>query len=207
MSQVFLLSPASCHGQRAALLMNPRARFALAHRLRTEGVSLGEAFTFLSGLYFRGKLEYARAFCAPPPGVPGVLVITPGHGLVPPERPVTLETLREFASVPIDTQERRYLEPLRGDALALQAGAGEACRFVLLGSVATGKYAEPLAAVFGEQLVFPPAFVGRGDMSRGGLLLRCIDAGTELEYAPLRARQHGPRPPKLLPRRRRAEGG
>ncbi len=203
MSQVFLLSPASCLGARAALLMNPRARFALAQRLRTEGVALGEAFTFLSGLYFRGKLEYARTFASPPPGVPGVLVITPAEGLVPPERPVTLETLRGFASVPIDAQEKRYLEPLLDDALALAAGAGEACRFVLLGSVATGKYAEPLSAVFGERLVFPPAFVGRGDMSRGGLLLRCIDSGTELAYAPLRARQHGPRPAKLTPRLRR----
>ncbi len=205
MSQVFLLSPASCHGARAALLMNPRARFELAWRLRTEGVSLGEAFTFLSGLYFRGKLEYARAFAAPPPRLPGVLVITPGQGLVPPERPVTLQTLQGYASVPIDPQEKRYLEPLLDDARALAEGGAESCRFVLLGSVATGKYAEPLAAVFGERLVFPPAFVGRGDMSRGGLLLRCIDAGSELEYAPLRARQHGPRPPKLAPRRRRPE--
>ena len=201
MSQLFLLSPASCHGARAALLMNPRARFELARRLQTEGVALGEAFTFLSGLYFRGKLEYARAFAAPPAGMPGVVVITPGQGLVPPERAITLQTLRRFASVPIDAQERRYLEPLLDDARALSAGAGEACRFILLGSVATGKYAEPLAAVFGERLVFPPAFVGRGDMSRGGLLLRCVDALSELAYAPLRARQHGPRPPKLAPRR------
>jgi len=136
LSQLFLLSPASCHGARAALLMNPRARFELARRLQTEGVALGEAFTFLSGLYFRGKLEYARAFAAPPAGMPGVVVITPGQGLVPPERAITLQTLQRFASVPIDAQERRYLEPLLDDARALSAGAGEACRFILLGSVA-----------------------------------------------------------------------
>ena len=43
-------------------------------------------------------------------------------------------------------------------------------------------------------------FVGRGDMSRGGLLLRHARSGVELDYLPLRgATRHGARPPRLLP--------
>jgi hypothetical protein len=75
---------------------------------------------------------------------------------------------------------------------------------VLLGSVASAKYVDPLLSVFGQRLSFPPTFVGRGDMSRGGLLLRCVRSGEELEYAPVDgAVRHGPRPPRLprLPRR------
>ena len=45
-------------------------------------------------------------------------------------------------------------------------------QFVLLGSVATDKYVGPLLDVFGDRLYFPATFAGRGDMSRGGLLLR-----------------------------------
>jgi hypothetical protein len=181
--------------------MNPRADFDLARRLRTEGASLGETFSFLSGLYFRGKLTYAQAFKAPPAGTPGVLVITSGGGLVPPEKTITLETLQRFARVPIDAEERRYLKPLLRDALVAAEQAGPDCEFVLLGSIASEKYREPLGAAFGTRLRFPPAFLGRGDMSRGGLLLRCVDAGQELEYAAVNGSQrHGPRPPRLGPR-------
>jgi hypothetical protein len=200
-SRVFLLSPASCRGARASVLLNPRAGFDLARRLRGGGASLGEAFAFLSGLYFRGKLRYAVAFADPPEGAPGVLVITPGEGLVPPDSVVTAETLERFAEVPIDLSTPRYVEPLLRDALAIAGRAGPACEFVLLGSVATGKYVEPLRSVFGAQLCFPPAFVGRGDMSRGGLLLRCADAGQPLDYAPLERCHRGTRPPRLPPRR------
>ena len=43
-------------------LLNPAAEFPLALQLRSvEGATIGEVFSFLSGLYFRGKLTYARA--------------------------------------------------------------------------------------------------------------------------------------------------
>jgi hypothetical protein len=201
MGRVFLLSPANSSGPRAALLTNPRAQFDLARRLRNEGASLGETFSFLSGLYFRGKLTYAQAFQTPPPGTPGVLVITSGGGLVPPDKTITLQTLHRFASVPIDAGEIRYLKPLLRDAIAIGEQAGPDCEFVLLGSIASEKYREPLGAAFGPRLRFPPAFIGRGDMSRGGLLLRCVDSGQELEYAPVGgSERHGPRPPRLGPR-------
>jgi hypothetical protein len=132
-----------------------------------------------------------------------VHVITPCLGLSSPDRVVTAEDLKRFASVPIDATEPRYLEPLLRDLVELGRAAGAECEFVLLGSIATPKYAGPLSQALGGRLRFPPAFVGRGDMSRGGLLLRCLDAGAELEYAPLdTATRHGARPPKLGPRLR-----
>ena len=64
-SRVFLLSPARSDGRRAKMLLNPRAEFSLAVRLREpDGAEIGEVFSFLSKLYFRGKLTYAREFAA-----------------------------------------------------------------------------------------------------------------------------------------------
>jgi hypothetical protein len=201
--RIFLLSPASSGGERAALLFDRRARFEIARRLRTpEGVPLGEVFTFLSGLYFRGKLTYSLVFSSPPPEVPGVLVITPAQGLQPPHKPVTLKHLERFARISIDVREPRYRRPLARDARALALAAPEA-EIVLLGSIATGKYVDILLEAFGPRLLFPGDFVGRGDMSRGGLLLRCARAGVELPYVPVRgATRHGARPPRLEKLRR-----
>ncbi len=180
-------------------MFNDRARFDLAVRLRsTGGATLGEVFTFLSGLYFRGKLEYARAFATPPDGVPGVLVITPSEGLLSIHEPVTLDRLRSFARVPIDAGEARYRRPLARHARALAETVGPECEVVLLGSIATGKYVDILEKAFGARLKFPGDFVGRGDMSRGGLLLRCVREGRELDYRPIgEGARHGKRPPKL----------
>ncbi len=198
-STVFLLSPASTEGKRGALLLNDRSTFPLAVKLRTgPGAPLGEVFSFLSSLYFRGKLAYACEFARPPAGLAGAFVITPGEGLRDPAGPVTIDQLRRYAEIRVKASEPRYLAPLRRDAAALHALTGERCRVVLLGSVASTRYVEPLLDVFGEHLFLPPAFVGRGNMSRGGLLLRCVRARQELEYAPVAgALRHGPRPPRL----------
>ena len=204
MSRVFLLSPAHAGGERARMLVRPEASFALALALRSdEGAPLGEVFSFLSGLYFRGKRAYARAFAQPPAGVPGALVITPNRGLFPVDTPVTARDLLAFGSVDIDADDSRYRRPLQRDATWLREHAGPDCEVVLLGSIATGKYVSVLSSVLGAQLRFPPAFVGRGDMSRGGLMLRCARAGQELDYVPLDgALRRGSRPPKLeRPRR------
>jgi len=73
---------------------------------------------------------------------------------------------------------------------------------VLLGSIATGKYVDVLLENFGQRVLFPADFVGRGDMSRGGLLLRSAADRTELNYIPVAgAVRKGKRPPKLEPRR------
>ncbi len=180
------------------MVLGGRSKFDLAVRLRGEGAPLGEVFSFISGLYFRGKLAYAEAFAAPPAGVPGSLVITAGRGLLPPDTPVTLAELRDIAAVPIDRADPRYRAPLERDARILAGATGPECEFVLLGSVATAKYLDVLSGVFGERLLFPAEFAGRGDMSRGGLMLRCARAGVELTCEPIgRITRHGPRPPKL----------
>jgi hypothetical protein len=196
-STVFLLSPASCAGTRAQMLLRSRTS-ALAHRLRAGGAPIGEVFTFMSSLYFRGKLAYARAFGAPPHGWPGALVIAPGRGLLPADVTIQVEDLEAMAAIPVDPRESRYREPLVRDAMALENALGPQGSAVLLGSVATEKYAGPLGEVLGMKLLFPPSFVGRGDMSRGGLLLRCARAATPLEYIPVRgAIRNGSRPPRL----------
>ncbi len=202
--RVFLLSPASCGGERARLVFRKQATFDLAQRVRRpEGAPLGDVFSFLSGLYFRGKLTYARAFAAPPAGTAGALVITTNGGLVSPDEPVTLARLQSFARVPIDSAEPRYRRPLVRDARALASRIGSDCEVVLLGSIATGKYVDILSEAFGDRLRFPGEFVGRGDMSRGGLLLRCAREGRELSYRPVSGEaRRGKRPPKLVPLRR-----
>jgi len=201
MTRVFLLSPAHAAGKRAELLLREQASFALATRLRGEtGIALGEAFSFMSGLYFRGKLAYAHRFARPPAGAAGALVITSNRGLLPAETPVGPDDLRRLAVVEIRSSEPRYRAPLLADLDRLRAIPD--LDPVLLGSVATGKYVDILIEALGERLRFPAAFVGRGDMSRGGLLLRAARSGEELEYIPVHgAVRHGPRPPRLEPAR------
>jgi hypothetical protein len=204
--RVFLLSPARSDGERAELLLSARAKFPLACRVREQaGAPLGEVMSFLSGLYFRGKLTYAEAFARPPAGAGGVLVITSDSGLQPPSLPLTATMLRRAAQVDINATNRRYRQPLEASALALATRLRPSDEVVLLGSIASAKYVDVLVAIFGDRLLFPLEFVGRGDMSRGGLLLRCARAGLELTYAPVRgAVRNGPRPPKLPPLRRDA---
>lgn len=204
--RIFLLSPANCGGRRARMVLSPRAGFALARQLRSDaGAPLGDVFTFMSGLYFRGKIAYARAFARPPDDdggvVPGIFVITPTGGLRAADTPVTLAAIEAFGRVDIDAANPLYRVPLETSAQALATAVGPDCGVVLLGSIASPKYVDVLQAIFGERLLFPADFVGRGDMSRGGLMLRAADSGEELRYIPVSgAVRHGTRPPRLPPR-------
>lgn len=200
MAQVFLLSPARCDGQRAQLLLNRRAEFDLASRIRSDGAPIGEVFSFLSGLYFRGKLAYARAFGSWPEGPSAAYVITTDRGLVAPETIVRRRDLVGFSKVDIASAGARHRMPLRRDVEQLAAALSPSDAVILLGSIATGKYADTLVDVLGERALFPTEFVGRGDMSRGGLLMRYVRAQRELGYRPIiGAVRHGKRPPKLVP--------
>jgi len=201
MTRVFLLSPAHAGGKRAELLLREQASFTLATRLRAEsGIPLGEAFSFMSGLYFRGKLAYARRFARPPGELTGALVITSNRGLLPADTAVGPDDLRALGVVDIHSTDPRYRAPLLADLDRLSAIPE--LDPVLLGSVATGKYVDVLVEALGERLRFPSAFVGRGDMSRGGLLLRAARSGEELDYIPVQgAERRGPRPPRLEPAR------
>jgi hypothetical protein len=168
----------------------------------TAGAPIGEIFSFLSGLYFRGKLAYAEAFARPPQGLnSGVFVITPNRGLLDPSVRVTLDDLADLAKTGIDRSVEEFRTPLRRDAKAVAQALGPRGQPILLGSIATPKYVEVLLSAFSQELLFPEEFVGRGDMSRGGLLLRSLDAHRELAYVPVRgAILRGARPPKLPPR-------
>ena len=203
MKRVFLLSPAYAGGQRARMIMSERAQFDLARRLRSDKPpTLGEVFAFLSGLYFRGKLAYANAFAPARGRKASVLVITPTRGLVPAATPVGLAVLQEFAAVDIHESDPRYRAPLERDVKQLAEKLPPASQIVLLGSIATAKYVDVLLEHFGERLCFPADFVGRGDMSRGGLLLRSAVDRSELPYIPVAgAVRKGKRPPRLEPRR------
>jgi len=203
-TRIFLLSPADIAGIRAARIIHDSADSELARRLRGKGAPLGEVFSFISGLYFRGKWAYAQKFAEVPYLGPSVFVITARGGLVPPETLVTLDRLKEISSIDIDPTDASYLAPLQRDSRILSELSGAAAQIVLLGSIATSKYAEPLLGLFGERLYFPAEFAGRGDMSRGGLMLRCVQSGVQLTYLPLaNAVRHGPKPPKLPPLTRR----
>jgi hypothetical protein len=201
---VFLLSPAYCGGRRATYLMREGSTLTLASKLREGTLTLGEAFSFMSGLYFRGKLEYMRAFgCDTGPG----LVITPTRGLLPPGSLVTAELLHEFAAVDVAAADERYRTPMVESMERFSGSLPSDARVVLLGSIATGKYVDVLVSALGDRLYFPTDFVGRGDMSRGGLMLRAVGSGVELPYTRLRpdVRRHGARPPKLAPLRGSAQ--
>jgi len=198
----FLLSPARCDGRRTKALLSPKAAFPLAAQLREpDGAPLGDVFAFLSGLYFRGKLTYARTFAT---GTAFIRIITTNSGLLTPDERVTPDDLTAFAGVDLSAAGDEFIVPLMRDAEMLAGNTPPDAQVVLLGSIATNKYAGPLVKVFGERLVFPREFIGRGDMSRGGLLLRHASEGRELEYIPVEnAVRHGKRPAKLEPLRSR----
>ena len=63
------------------LLLNSNSEFELAQRIWRQGAPLGELFSFISSLYFRGKLAYAKA------GFPSTLVVTTSRSSPSPRRP------------------------------------------------------------------------------------------------------------------------
>ena len=160
-------------------------------------MSLGELFSFISALYFRGKISYALHFG----GAENTHVIAPGFGLVPPTWTLSEERLDAIKKRDVDLKDRKYVKTLRDSSVKLATKIDDETEVVLLGSVASGKYVDILAEVFGPRLKFPSEFIGRGDMSRGGLMLRSVDARAELTYIPISgAVRRGARPPKLAPR-------
>jgi hypothetical protein len=182
---IFLLSPANLAGVRGKRLLQGTSRFELSLRLQSSQATLGEIFSFVSGLYFRGKLAYASQFARPPVGISGVRIITSSSGLLPPEYLATLDWLRATTESSIDPENPQYRDPLIRDAQLICGALPQEARVVLLGSIATPKYVAPLLEVFGPRLFYPLDFAGRGDMSRGSLLLRCTRENRELGYGVL----------------------
>src|SRR5213075_380226 len=111
MVTVFLLSPASCAGTRAQMLLRSQTS-PLTARLTNGGAPLGEVFTFMSSLYFRGKLAYASTFGR-------AYVIAPGRGLLPADLLIRVEDLRQMATIPVDEAVAAFRDPLVRDATRL----------------------------------------------------------------------------------------
>ena len=134
--RVFLLSPARLDGKRAHLLFQPVTMFPVARALHSmAGAPIGEIFTFLSGLYFRGKLAYAEAFARPPQGLnSGVFVITPNRGLLAPSTRITVKELADLAKTDIGASPEEFRNPLQRDAKALARAIGIRGEPVLLGA-------------------------------------------------------------------------
>ena len=194
MPTLFLLSPARCGGVRAGQLA--RSSGELGQQLRAGTAPLGDVFAWLSALYFRGKLAYARAFADPSPGAASALVMAPGLGLHPPEAQIGVAHLEAMGAVEVESE--MFVTALRRDAERIDKELRADTQVVLLGSIASGKYVDTLIEVFGARLVFPAEFVGRGDMSRGGMMLRAARAGEPLAYAMVAGTvRRGKRPPKL----------
>jgi hypothetical protein len=191
--RVYLLSPARTNSVRALQLLESESPLGVELR-SPQGAPIGEVFAWLSSLYFRGKLAYASRFGAADLAAPGALVITPGHGLCRASTRVRAAELVAMGQIEVDAENPTFVEPLLRDAARLLKSAPDTAGFVLLGSIATPKYVEPLLSVLGERLLFPQEFVGRGDMSRGGLLLRAAREGNQLAYVPVHsATRSGPR--------------
>src|SRR4029450_10219787 len=133
----------------AQWLLRKNSRSDLAQRLRSPGAPLGEVFSFLSALYFRGKLAYAQAFSRPPFDCPGIFIITPTAGLVPHDTLIRLPNLRGFGRVPIHVKNQVYYSSLRRPAKNLASGIGPDCEVVLLGSLASRKYLAIFSPIFG----------------------------------------------------------
>ena len=192
-TRLFLLSPANLSGIRAKQLASPKASFAAARQFRSElGVPIADAFEFMSSLYFRGKIAYARRFAVPSPAVggDGIFVITSGFGLVSPDWRLTEERMKRMKKIDVDVATRNYTKPLKEHAQLLARALEDDAQVVLLGSVATGKYVDVLRPILGDKLRFPTLFAGLGDMSRGGLMLRAAREGRELQYTTLDAPRH-----------------
>jgi hypothetical protein len=182
--KVFLISPATAHGPRAMSLRRESSNVVLARRLREEGVPLGDVFSFLSGLYFRGKLEYARTFAhAPDEQTAGVHIITMTDGLVSPDAPISAQDLERYALC--RDGAAAAISTLESTALTLSQRIGSDADVVLLGSVGTGKYTDLLAPIFGERLLFPREVLHIGQLARGALFLRRARERDELEYVPV----------------------
>ena len=203
--RVFLLSPANLSGRRANILLRPDPRTALAQRLQTAGATVGEVFSFVSGLYFRGKLAYANAFGGAELATDSsVWIVTSTRGLLRPDELTTALQLHEMADVRIDPGSSRYRVPLERDAARLASQIDSSDKVVLLGSIATPKYVEPLLGVLGDRLMIPQSFIGLGNMARGALMLRAARELKELEYLSLSCFRdaHRQRPPRQIRKRK-----
>ncbi|MEP6692288.1 MAG: hypothetical protein ABJD07_14095 [Gemmatimonadaceae bacterium] len=203
-ARIFILSPATAHGKKGRVLLEHPPRTPVAKELREHGMPIGSVFRYLSGLYFNGKLAYARAFAQPPASMrEGVYILTTTDGLVPAETRISTADLERFAGAELGNPAGRAA--LDASARELARAMGNACDIVFLGSVAGDKYTGLLEPVFRDRLIFPRELLNRGQLARGALLLTCVIEERELDYAPVLTLRAEPKPVKVR-RSRKAIG-
>lgn len=182
---IFLLSPANVNGRRAEHFTRKGASGALALGYQAGELAIDEAFAYISALYFRGKVAYAREFGSGRGEVSGAQIIVPGFGLVPFGWVLDAERMKKLRRTSVDAATPAYRKPLERSVRALASELRGDDRVVLLGSLATGKYLDVLVPLLGERLMYPALFAGTGDMRRGALMLRAAAARAELAYEPV----------------------
>jgi hypothetical protein len=198
---IFLLSPADASGRRGQMLLNPKSQFELAQRLRTSGITLGEAYSFMSSLYFRGKLSYAATFANQTHDQPSIQIITPTRGLLSPHTTLNLSDLSDLGLERILEKNPRYRDPLERDLRKLSESLGTEGKVIFLGSLGTKRYIPLLKEILGNRILVPRDFLGMGNMKRGAVLLRCVREHRQLSYVTL-ADTEVTRKPKLGPSKR-----
>jgi hypothetical protein len=199
---IFLLSPADASGRRGQMLLSQKSQFELAHRLRTKGITLGEAYSFMSSLYFRGKLAYATAFASQIHNLLSIQIITPSRGLLPPRTTLSLADFLDLGVERILEKNPRYRDPLERDLRKLSESLGEDGKVIFLGSLGTKRYIPLLKEILGHRILVPRDFLGMGNMRRGAVLLRCVREHCQLTYVTLASAEELMRKPKLGPAKR-----
>ncbi len=154
--RIFLLSPANARESEGQRLLHSTAPSELAVRLRQSGVRLGDVYQHISSLYFRGKLSTHQVSAIPLSRLRACRYIT-GTGLMLPETLIRFDEFRQLSAISIDASNERYRQSLIADLMRLREMAGVHVDIILLGSIATSKYVDPIANVFGERVLVPRA--------------------------------------------------
>ena len=199
--------PTAAAGARQQVL-SPQAAFAARRGscARAQGAPLGDVFTFVSGLYFRGKLAYARRFASPPePRIRRRLGRARHHAERRAPQPETPVTRRRAARL---RRRRRRSRPTRATG-GRSSGArarwlreiGADCEVVLLGSIASPKYVDVLLDDLRRAPAVPDRFRRpRRHEPRRPAAAQARARASSSTYAPMAgAVRHGARPPKLPP--------
>ena len=120
------------------------------------GAALGDVFSFLSGLYFRGQADLRARVRGAAARRAGRSRHHAERGLLPAEEPVTLARLRALRAR-ADRRGRAALPAARWTATraTLADAIPPDTEVVLLGSIATGKYVDILADGLRRAAAFP----------------------------------------------------
>ena len=177
------------------LALSPGGSPGRGHALARRGVRVPQR------IVLPRQATYASRFGRPPPSLPPALVITPTRGLQSPSLPISRSLIEEFASLDWHRPTRAFWIRSSRVRVSFVHRSSQRCAWSCSGASRRAGTSSRWRASSRAGCNYPAEFVGRGDMSRGGLLLRHAEEGRELDYVPLAAglTRHGAKPPKLPP--------